>query len=236
MRESSSFANFCRAFTAEWFTLMSSGISVPLAIAAVYVDNAPLKIGLGITAFICFVFAAYRIWQVEREAKLKAEAASVALQARFDERRCTLSIQPIKCIPGSGGYESWRKEIKNDGPAVADAVHITLTEISPSPKFDPHLADNCPQKVFHWHRTFEETRNILVGHSEFFEPININQNGLGVTVIGGIDTAYNRRINMEIGEEWTLHYRVSGKNAESAEFTLLMRRNDDGLVVVNEIH
>jgi hypothetical protein len=174
--------------------------------------------------------------EVEREELVKAEMRIVAIQAQLDERRCTISIQPIKCIPGPGGYESWRKEIKNDGPAVADAVQMTLTEISPSPKFDPHLADSCPQKVFHWARTFKEIRNILVGESELFEPINIHQNGLGAVAIGGIDTAQCRQINMEIGEEWTLHYRVSAKNTEPAEFTLVMRRNDDGLVVVNEIH
>jgi redox-regulated HSP33 family molecular chaperone len=52
---------------------MSSGISVPLAIAAVYVDNPQLKIGLGITAFVCFVFASFRIWKAEREARITAE-------------------------------------------------------------------------------------------------------------------------------------------------------------------
>jgi hypothetical protein len=116
MRESSSFANFCRAFTAEWFTAMSGGLSVPLVILAVYVDNPPLKIGLGLTAVVCFVFASFRIWKMEREARIDAESKVNTRETRKNIR-----------IVLSGYNEEGRVLISrckteiHDPPPIADA-------------------------------------------------------------------------------------------------------------------
>jgi hypothetical protein len=46
---------------------MSGGLSVLLAIAALWISNDAYKVGFGILAFVCFVSAAYQAWKAERE-------------------------------------------------------------------------------------------------------------------------------------------------------------------------
>jgi hypothetical protein len=57
---------FLRSFAAEWFTLMSGGLSVPLAVSAFYVKDDVARAILAVTAIACFVFASYRVWSAER--------------------------------------------------------------------------------------------------------------------------------------------------------------------------
>jgi hypothetical protein len=65
---------FVRSLLSSWLTGMSGPLSVPLTIAAVFVPSHVVKIGLGVTAFVCFWGAAYGVWAQERIARNAAEA------------------------------------------------------------------------------------------------------------------------------------------------------------------
>jgi hypothetical protein len=64
---------FMRSLLSSWFTGMSGPLSVPLSIAAVFVSSGIAKIGLGLTAFVCFWGAAYGVWVRERTSRNAAE-------------------------------------------------------------------------------------------------------------------------------------------------------------------
>jgi hypothetical protein len=53
---------------------MSGPLSVPAAIAALWVENQTAKILLGVTAFVCIWAAAYAAWQKEHLRVLQLEA------------------------------------------------------------------------------------------------------------------------------------------------------------------
>jgi hypothetical protein len=53
---------------------MSGPLSVPLTIAAAFVPSHAARVGLGVTAFVCFWGAAYGVWMRERTARNAAEA------------------------------------------------------------------------------------------------------------------------------------------------------------------
>jgi hypothetical protein len=64
---------FCRAMLRHFFTAMSGPLSVPLAVAALWVENQTAKIILGLTALACVWAAAYWIWKPEREKVITLE-------------------------------------------------------------------------------------------------------------------------------------------------------------------
>jgi hypothetical protein len=59
--------DFARAMFAGFFTRMSGPLSVPAAIAALWVDNNAAKYLFGITAFVCLYATAYLVWKAERD-------------------------------------------------------------------------------------------------------------------------------------------------------------------------
>jgi hypothetical protein len=65
---------FVRSFFSSWLTGMSGPLSVPFAIAAVFVPSHAAKIGLSATALVCFWSAAFGVWVRERTARNAAEA------------------------------------------------------------------------------------------------------------------------------------------------------------------
>jgi hypothetical protein len=67
MENPPSLKNFIRAFGVRWFIAMSGPLSVPLAALAFWVESNTAKIGFGITAIVCALFALYWIWRVERQ-------------------------------------------------------------------------------------------------------------------------------------------------------------------------
>jgi hypothetical protein len=80
-----SFRNYIVAFTSRWFIAMSGPISVPAAIAAIYVENTTAKILLGLTAIVSFGFCSFWIWKIEREARNAAEAKLAAAAEPFPD-------------------------------------------------------------------------------------------------------------------------------------------------------
>ena len=65
--------DFVRAVWSEWFTAMSGPLSVPAAVAALWIENPTAKIILGLTAFVCVWAASYAVWKKEREKVLAFE-------------------------------------------------------------------------------------------------------------------------------------------------------------------
>src|SRR6266550_9378927 len=89
MAKEPSFLNFLQALFARWFTAMSGPLSVPLAMAALYVTNDVAKAFLGITAIVCMVFASYWTWRIERLALVEAQKQLNALKSQLnvDEKK-----------------------------------------------------------------------------------------------------------------------------------------------------
>ena len=73
---------FLTALFASWFVRMSGPLSVPLAVAAMFVPSEAAKVILGITAFACVWAASYAIWSRERIERNKSES-----EARDSENR-----------------------------------------------------------------------------------------------------------------------------------------------------
>jgi hypothetical protein len=59
--------NFTRAMFGDWFTRMSGPLSVPAAIAALWVPNDTAKVLLGLTAIAGLCVTAYRLWKSEHD-------------------------------------------------------------------------------------------------------------------------------------------------------------------------
>ena len=88
-----SFINFVRAVFARWFTAMSGPLSVPLAIAALYVTNDLAKALLGITAIVCVVFASYWTWRLERQAVVDTHNHIANLMSQLNVREKRRNIR-----------------------------------------------------------------------------------------------------------------------------------------------
>ena len=79
---------FLLAFVPQWATAMSGGLSVPLAIIALFVSNDVARIVLGLTAVVCFTVSSYLVWERERFHAIEAE-----------ERLSSLIASGEKCYP-----------------------------------------------------------------------------------------------------------------------------------------
>lgn len=71
--------DFIRALWSEWFTAMSGALSVPAALAALWLDNPTLRVVVAVTALVCFWAAAYRVWKKERDRNLETDDVSYGL-------------------------------------------------------------------------------------------------------------------------------------------------------------
>lgn len=60
------FREFLKAFTVSWFTLMCGPLTVPFAIAAVFVPQVWGRILWGTLAMTCIASASYCVWRKER--------------------------------------------------------------------------------------------------------------------------------------------------------------------------
>jgi hypothetical protein len=74
--EPPSLRSYCKAMGGTWFTVMSGPLSVPAAIAALWVASQTAKILLGLTAFACVWAAAYAVWKTERKKLVDLQSAS----------------------------------------------------------------------------------------------------------------------------------------------------------------
>src|SRR5205814_9292510 len=123
------FGAFLKAILSSWFTGMSGPLSVPLAVAAVFVPNETIRILLALTAIVCFWAAAYTVWRHERRARNEAETA-----ARPSET-LRFAVQKLLRYP--------------------DAVQETA--VAPLSIVERFVADQQPRRLFELLMRYEET-------------------------------------------------------------------------------
>ncbi len=75
MPDLSRIKQFVAAFGGQWLTKMSGPLTVPLAIAALFVPHVWLRLLFALLAITCAIASAYGIWDRERRAKEQAIAA-----------------------------------------------------------------------------------------------------------------------------------------------------------------
>jgi hypothetical protein len=66
--------DFTHAVGRDWLARMSGPLSVPAAILALWLSNDTAKIILGLTAFICLLVTAYRVWKTEHDKVVEHDA------------------------------------------------------------------------------------------------------------------------------------------------------------------
>jgi hypothetical protein len=60
------FVAFLRAFGANWLTKMSGPLTVPFALAALFVTTQYLRVLFGLLAIVCGIVASYEVWKDAR--------------------------------------------------------------------------------------------------------------------------------------------------------------------------
>ena len=97
------FVEFVRAFGVRWFVAMSILLGVPLTFESYFVPGSAAKFLLFCCRVGCLVFASFWIWNVERQARFKAEA--IVLHPFIDIDHSFL------CFESSSGHEVWKANI-----------------------------------------------------------------------------------------------------------------------------
>ena len=116
MSKPASLREFALAFRRHWFAAMSSGVGVPFAIMAVFVDIAWGKALLAALAITAVAFAAYRVWSWERENWIEAEAKlGQRLSVSFIPEKEFYETTEPKHASGPA-LRTFRVSVKNDGP------------------------------------------------------------------------------------------------------------------------
>src|SRR5665213_4477659 len=72
--------NYIRAFRARWFVLMSGPLTVPFAIAAIFVEGTWQKTGYAALAVFCGGYSSFQVWKAERLARNTAESELAQIQ------------------------------------------------------------------------------------------------------------------------------------------------------------
>ena len=65
---------FLRSFGGQWFTKMSGPLTVPFAVAALFVPQTWLKLLFALLAIVCAAVSSYGVWAADRNALIKSEA------------------------------------------------------------------------------------------------------------------------------------------------------------------
>jgi hypothetical protein len=86
MKPSTSVWAFLRAFGGRWFVAMSGPLTVPFTAAAVFVDNAWLKLLFGLSAATCATFTSYWLWRAERQRAIALTSRANELEERLEPR------------------------------------------------------------------------------------------------------------------------------------------------------
>jgi hypothetical protein len=86
----SSIKDFALAMWSDWLTRMSGPASVPAAALAFWVSNETAKILLGLTAFGCLSFSAYRLWKREHDKVIERDQKKRQLLDDISDLRKTM--------------------------------------------------------------------------------------------------------------------------------------------------
>lgn len=127
MTTTPSIKEFIRTLFSSWLTAMSGPLSVPLAISAYYVPNEIGKAALGITSFVCGVFAAYRLWKQERCARVEAERRLGANRIEILFGDTEPHVREIRGLHGARG-ERYFVGLRNPGATTLEAVTLRACE------------------------------------------------------------------------------------------------------------
>jgi hypothetical protein len=232
MENRPSFKNFIRAFGVRWFVAMSGPLSAPLAALAFWVESKTPKIGFGITAIVCAIFASYWIWRVERQRVLDFEARLRDLM----HSRAVLEVRLEQCEPYLRRHENWiywRFALHNRGAAVADNVHVFLAAIRPPPPSAVGLLD-FPLGIPLDGRINPNEDGIC----QIFTAYPDTQGGQPSTRWRadalGHSLNYRPSVFFENGGQWEMDYQISAANADEFAFTLLVHANSDSITVTRK--
>jgi len=82
--------DFALAVWSDWLTLLSGPPSVPAAALALWVSNETAKVLLGLTAFGCLLFSAYRLWKREHDKVIERDQRKRQLLDDISDLRKTM--------------------------------------------------------------------------------------------------------------------------------------------------
>jgi hypothetical protein len=151
------FRNYVRAFGSSWFVAMSGPLSVPFAVAAVYVEGNWQKAGFAVLAIVCAVYASFSIWKVERIARNAAEDQADTLRAQVDSLRTEADtlraeasallvrpeVKPGHSPPPARTFTGFSFE-GIDGLEAHNNVAIDLSQNVPAPPIPPKKDKGSP--------------------------------------------------------------------------------------------
>ena len=102
-----SIREFSAALVRSWFPAMSGGLSVPLAVIAIWAPITWVQVTFGITAFIVTWSAAYSIWASERKARNKFEAEAVELHRRLSPKIHINNVRVLMIPEANNSSSKW---------------------------------------------------------------------------------------------------------------------------------
>jgi len=126
---------FCAALAGNWFSAMSGGLSVPLAIAAFFVPADSAKIILGCTAALCLFAAVFKAWDTENgrgevaKAKLEAIMAETPTIELLFEENDSRYFNDIPSLYSTPMGRKWKIAVRNASKRKsADALTVRAKE------------------------------------------------------------------------------------------------------------
>ena len=214
---------------------MSGALSVPLSVAAYFVQNDNAKIALFLTAIACFAFASFRIWRAERLKVLALEAQIADTTNSRAALRLEIGGEEPYRIE-KDGWINWKMAIRNDGPAVAERVSVQLVSITPAPNssqiiglLDYPLTLNTPEfGDLHIKKKGLEYFGICNAVS-IGSPMEWSLNGIG----RGLNST--PRLNISWGHKYWFEYSVEAANADGLSFTLIVTASAIGVSVSEKL-
>jgi hypothetical protein len=147
---------FLREIVSSWFTGM---MSVPLAIAAVFVSSDTAKVLLALTAFACFFGAAYGVWRRERMARNASDAKTAVLKDRLSPK--------IGISINANGIAD---EKDRSGTLLAKRVQVIVKSLTAAPLLE------CQAEIERVERLESRGPNILLDEPLRVEWGNVDEN------------------------------------------------------------
>lgn len=122
------FRDYLLSFRAQWFTLMTGALTIPLTVLAFYLDSVLQRIVFAVFAVLCAGIATYRTWAVERSEVLRLQALVVSAAPRI-----ILGFEPDRGYNAFANDPSFRHEpffLRNDGGDTALNLRVPNTSVA----------------------------------------------------------------------------------------------------------
>jgi hypothetical protein len=129
----------------------------------------------------------------------------------------------------------WYFHLFNHGPSIAENVLVKLTKFSPEPSAEMWKRIHLPYSVLPVNMT-ADMGGIRINpcHHEIFKVVSCAPSGTGAYVVwqfGQPASSIDQQFRMENHEQWDLSYRATAANADEINFVLVMRIQDNKLIV-----